>query len=104
MVDEVAIRPNFSYLMNSDQFIGQVNMGKMVALSPRKRKILANKMLTFAINGLSNSFCIPATYYLVRELTAEELRALINQALIKLDVFGSNVVRIVTDSLVINTT
>ena len=103
MVDEVAIRPDLSYLKNSDQFIGQVDMGKMVPLSPRKRKMLANKMLTFAINGLSTSFCIPVAYYLVRELTAEDLRALVNQVLIELDVFGFHVVRIVTDNLAVNT-
>ena len=66
MVDEVAIPTDLSYLKNSDKFIGQGGMGKMVPLSPRKRKMPANKMLTFVINGLSTSFCIPAAYYLVK--------------------------------------
>jgi hypothetical protein len=61
MIDEVAIRPNLTYLRNSDQFIGEVDMGSLV---PKEKGVMANKLLTFAINGLSTPFTIPIAYYL----------------------------------------
>ena len=96
MIDEVAIRPDLIYLRNSEQFIGGVDMGK---ISPKTPGMLANKLLTFAINGLSTPFNIPVAYYLVKELTAEDLRTLVNQVLIELEVYRFKVIRIVTDNL-----
>ena len=62
MVDEVTLKPMEIYLRNTDQFIGRVNTGPNV--KSKTDGMLANKMLTFDINGLCTPFTIPVGYYL----------------------------------------
>ena len=62
-VDEVAIKPNESYMKNVDKFVGHVDMAGIV--EPKNNQKLANKLVTFAINGLADSFCIIVGYFLV---------------------------------------
>lgn len=65
MIDDITIQPNIIYLFNSDQFIGGAYMWKLV---PKQDAMLANKMLPFAINGLSTPFTISVAYYLGKRL------------------------------------
>lgn len=67
-LDEVAIKTGESYMKNVDKVLGDVDMGGIV--TPKDNEKLANKLLTFAINGLADSFCIIEGYFLVNKLTA----------------------------------
>jgi hypothetical protein len=64
---------------------------------------LANKMLTFAINGLANSFCIVVGYILVNKMTAEELSKLTLHILEEVEKIGFTVVGAVADNASTNT-
>ncbi|XP_045027095.1 uncharacterized protein LOC123470621 [Daphnia magna] len=73
-LDEVAIKPNETYVKHADKLVGHVDMAGIVEAKDKEK--LANKLLTFAINGLANSFCIIVGYFLVNKMTAEELSKL----------------------------
>ena len=63
---------------------------------------LANKLLMFAINGLSASFTIPVGMLLVSSLTAEELK-MTKYVIEKVEKLGFQVHQLVTDNLADNT-
>lgn len=46
-----------TYVSHADKLIGHVDMTG-ASLNPRIKEILANKLLTFEIKVLANSFCI----------------------------------------------
>ncbi|KAI9550903.1 hypothetical protein GHT06_001750 [Daphnia sinensis] len=77
-LDEVAIKPNETYVKHADKLVGHVDMAGIVEAKDKEK--LANKLLTFAINGLANSFCIIVGYFLVNKMTAEELSAVADNA------------------------
>jgi hypothetical protein len=53
------------------QYVGHVDMAGIV--EPKNNQKLANKLLTFAINGLCDSYCVIVGYFLVYKMTREEL-------------------------------
>jgi len=69
MIDDVTIKPNIIYLWISDQLIGCADMWKLAPKQDGLDGMLANKMLTFAIDGLSTPFTILIAYYLGKPLT-----------------------------------
>jgi hypothetical protein len=101
VVDEVAIKPDECYLPNVDKFVGHVDMAGVV--QPKEVGKLANKLLTFAINGLSHSFCIIVGYFLVCNLTAEELCLLSTHLIKEVETAGFSIEGIVADNASINT-
>jgi hypothetical protein len=100
-LDEVAIKPDESYMKNVDKLVGHVDMAGIV--EPVNGAKLANKMLTFAINGLANSFCIVVGYFLVNKMTAEELSKLTLHILEEVEKIGFTVVGAVADNASTNT-
>jgi hypothetical protein len=50
-------------MQNVDKLVGHVDMAGIV--EPKNGEQFANKLLTFSINGLANSFCIVVGYFLV---------------------------------------
>jgi hypothetical protein len=101
VVDEVAIKPDECYLPNVDKFVGHVDMAGVV--QPKEVGKLANKLLTFAINGLSHSFCIIVGYFLVANLTAEELCQLSKHMIKEVESVGYSIEGMVADNASINT-
>jgi hypothetical protein len=100
-LDEVAIKPDESYMKNVDKLVGHVDMAGIV--EPVNGAKLANKMLTFAINGLANSFCIVVGYFLVNKMTFEELSKLTLHILEEVEKIGFTVVGAVADNASTNT-
>ncbi|EFX64126.1 hypothetical protein DAPPUDRAFT_118526 [Daphnia pulex] len=77
-LDEVAIKPNETYARHADKLLGHVDMAGIVKAKNKEK--LANKLLTFAMNGLANSFSIIVGYFLVNKMKAEELGAVADNA------------------------
>jgi hypothetical protein len=88
-------------MKNVDKLVGHVDMAGIV--EPVNGAKLANKMLTFAINGLANSFCIVVGYILVNKMTAEELSKLTLHILEEVEKIGFTVVGAVADNASTNT-
>ena len=55
-LEEFAIMPDESYTKNVDKLVGHVDKAGIV--EPKNGEKFASKLLTFAINGLADSFCI----------------------------------------------
>ena len=100
-LDEVAIKPNETYVRHADKLVGHVDMAGIVETKNEEK--LANKLLTFAINGLANSFCIIVGYFLVNKMTAEELSKLTLHVIEEVEKIGFNVVGAVADNASTNT-
>jgi hypothetical protein len=69
----------------------------------KNQEKLANKLLTFAINGLANSFCIIVGYFQVNKMTAEELSKLTLHVKEEVERIGFVVVGAVADNASTNT-
>ncbi|KZS20310.1 Uncharacterized protein APZ42_013039, partial [Daphnia magna] len=100
-LDEVAIKPNETYVKHADKLVGHVDMAGIVEAKDKEK--LANKLLTFAINGLANSFCIIVGYFLVNKMTAEELSKLTLHVIEEVERIGFVVVGAVADNASTNT-
>ncbi|KZS08462.1 Uncharacterized protein APZ42_027534 [Daphnia magna] len=100
-LDGVAIKPDESYMKNVDKLIGHVDMADIAV--PKDNKKLANKLLTFAINGLANPFCIVVGYFLVNKMSAEELCKLTLHIIEQVEKIGYTVIGAVADNASINT-
>ncbi len=100
-LDEVAIKPNETYARHADKLVGHVDMAGIVA-SKNKEK-LANKLLTFAINGLANSFSIIVGYFIVNKMIAKELGKLMLHVIEEVEWIGFVVVGAVSDNASTNT-
>jgi hypothetical protein len=83
------------------QVFGHVDMAGVV--KPKESGKLANKLLTFAINGLSHSYCIIVGYFPVANLTAEELKTLSLHVIKEVESIGYSVEGMVADNASINT-
>lgn len=101
VLDEVEIKPNKTYVRHADKLIGNVDMTSIVELKNQEK--LANKLLTFAINGLANSFCIIVGYFQVNKMTAEELSKLTLHVKEEVERIGFVVVGAVADNASTNT-
>lgn len=101
VLDEVEIKPNKTYVRHADKLIGHVDMTSIVELKNQEK--LANKLLTFAINGLANSFCIIVGYFQVNKMTAEELSKLTLHVKEEVERIGFVVVGAVADNASTNT-
>ncbi len=88
-------------MKNVDKLIGHVYMAGVV--KPKEEGALANKQLTFVINGLSKSYSIIVGYFLVKKLTATELMELTKHVIKELEELGYEVVGLVADNTATNT-
>ncbi|KZS05244.1 Uncharacterized protein APZ42_031633 [Daphnia magna] len=100
-LDEVAIKPDKSYMKNVYKLIGHVDMAGIVV--PKDNQKLANKLLTFAINGLANPFCIVVGYFLVNKMSADELCKLTLHIIEQVEKIGYTIIGAVADNASINT-
>ena len=64
---------------------------------------MASKLLTFAINGLADSFCIVVGYFLVNKMTAEQRSIFILHIIEEVETIGFTVVGAVADNASTNT-
>jgi hypothetical protein len=71
-------------------------------VQPKEVGKLANKLLTFAINGLSHSFCIIVGYFLLANLTAEELSQWSEHTFKEVESVGYSIEGIAADNASIN--
>jgi hypothetical protein len=101
-LDEVAIKPNGTYVKHVDKLVGHVDMAGIVETKNENK--LANKSLKFAINSLANSLCtIIVGYFLVNKMTAEELSKLTLHVIEEVERTGFVVVGAVADNASKNT-
>ena len=81
--------------------IGQVDMGGVVEVETEG--VLANKLLSFQLLGLSTSINVPVAHFLVKDLTAEELTAITTHVIREIESATSvKVLRLVADNLSTN--
>ena len=99
-VDETTIAPGEQYDRNLQHYVGAIDMGGIVP-EPKDSKP-ANKIILFLFTGLSTHFKIPVAFYLVRDLTAEEQKALLEEVIKQLEQLGFKVIRVVVDNLSTN--
>jgi hypothetical protein len=100
-LEEFAIIPDESYTKNVDKLVGHVDKAGIV--EPKNGEKLASNLLTFAINGLADSFCIIVGYFLVNKMTAEELSIFILHIIEEVENIGFTVVGAVADNASTNT-
>ena len=84
-------------MKNVDKFVGHVGMAGIV--EPKNNQKLANKLVTFAINGLADSFCIIVGYFLVYKMTTEELHKLTVHIVEEVEKIGYTAVGLVADNV-----
>ena len=101
MIEEVGIKGKQTYLKNIDKTIGGVDIAGVVEVEDPNA--LANKLLMFAINGLSASFTILVGMFLVCSLIAEELIKMTKYVIEEVEKLGFRVHQLVTDNLAVNT-
>lgn len=103
-LDESTIAPGEEYDRPTQQFIGGVDMGGIVPNSKEGTDEAreANKVLAFEFTGLTKHYKVPIAFYFVRELTAEELLALLLEVIKQLEALGYKVFRVCTDNLSTN--
>ena len=101
IVDAAAIKPVEAYMKNVDKLVGHVDMAGVV--EPVEEGALANKLLTFVINGLSKSFSIIVGYFLVKKLTASQLLELTKHVIKEIEALGFQVEGLVADNASTNT-
>ena len=78
--------------------IGQVDMGGVFEVETEG--VLANKLLSFQLLGLSTSINVLVAHFLVKDLTAEELTAITIHVIREIESATSvKVLRLVADNL-----
>ena len=100
ILDEMTVAPSETYIANLQKFCGPVDMAGVIDAEDPNR--LANRMLGFIFQGLSTNYKIPVAYFLVNQLTAEELKALTVHVIEEVEKTGFKVDRLVTDNLSVN--
>lgn len=98
IVDEMTIEPKEKYVKNLDMMIGQIDMGGVVEKG--EDRVLANKLFSFQLLGLSTSINVPGAYFLVKDVIAEELTELAVHVIKQIE--QATIVRLVTYNLSTN--
>lgn len=102
MCDEMAIRRHAQWNSSKNKFDGFVDIGRT---SENEDNLpLAKDALVYLISGIVNDFKIPIGYFLTNGLNGHERAALLNEALIRLNEIGVEVICITFDGLPANFT
>lgn len=97
IVDEMTIEAKEKYVRNLDMPIGGVDMGGVVEAA--SDGLLANKLLSLKLLGLSTNINVPVAHFLVRDLTAEELTTVTVHVIREIEsATGLKVLRLVADN------
>ena len=89
IIDEMAIQPKCLYDKGLDMVFG---------FSGAKKKVLANRLLCFVINGLSTNYQIPCAYFFTKNLSGKKLFSLTSKVISEVENCGFLIVRVVTDN------
>lgn len=100
LCDEMSIRRHIQFNSATKRFDGFIDTGRPT--DGENILPVAKDSLVFMISGVTEDFKIPIGYFFASGLNADERAALTNEALIRLDEIGIEIVSITLDGLAAN--
>lgn len=98
MSDETSIRRHIQFNPATKKFDGFIDTGRPAP----DQNTIAKDSLVFMVSGVTDDFKIPVGYFFVSGLNADERAALTNEAIIRLNEVGVEIVSLTLDGLPAN--